>query len=297
MISKRILCVDDEPFNLDILEERLTDEGYEVQLAEDGTEAWDALNRTPEAFEAVLLDRMMPDMDGLEVLQKAKAMPELSAIPIIMQTARASNEDIREGLEAGAHYYLTKPFEKKTLLAIVNTAVDDYRRFRAMQDTLKETTSTLSLMEQGQFIFKRISEARSLASLLANATPNPSKVVLGLSELMINAVEHGNLGITYDEKTVLHESSSLTDEIERRLDDSAYRDRNAMLKFRQSPNKVVFEIIDEGDGFEWEKYMDTDPERAFDNHGRGIMMANKLSFDTLEYCGKGNHVIATFNLS
>ena len=127
MASPVILVVDDEPLNLDIIEEFLTGKGqpYIVERANDGVEAMEKLEADYNRYDVVLLDRMMPRMSGMEVLEKMSAHPELKYIPVILQTAKVSKEDILEGLKAGAYYYLTKPFTSDMLHSIVKTAVKD----------------------------------------------------------------------------------------------------------------------------------------------------------------------------
>lgn len=295
-IKSRILVVDDEPFNLDILIEFLEDAGYETTSAENGLVAWNLLESSPERFDALLLDRMMPEMDGLEVLTRIKAHPILKTLPVIMQTAKAGKEDILEGLRAGAYYYLTKPFEKENLLAIVKTAVNDHQEYINLQYEVQQTTQALSMMSSGRFEFQTLEEAKSLAALLAHVTPNPKKVVLGLSELLINAVEHGNLGISYEKKSTFTEPGDWLTEVQHRLTLPENREKQATVYFERKNTEVSFFIQDEGNGFAWKNYMDISPERAFHTHGRGIAIANSISFDHLEYKGNGNQVLAVVNM-
>ena len=126
-----VLVADDEPFNLEIVSELLEDDGFEPVLTEDGAEAWTLLGEQPGRFDAVLLDRMMPGMDGLELLNRIKSHPELKRLPVILQTARAGKQDIAEGMDAGAYGYLSKPFDKETLLVMVRRAVAEKRRGEA----------------------------------------------------------------------------------------------------------------------------------------------------------------------
>jgi CheY-like chemotaxis protein len=290
-----VLVVDDEVFNLEILTEHLEDEGYATVGAEDGAQAWGLLQETPDSFDAVLLDIMMPEMDGMEVLARIKAHPDLNSLPVIMQTAKAGKQDILEGLQAGAYYYLTKPFEKDQLLAIVKTAIGDYQRYRVLQEETRQTTQTLALMNQGQFTFRTLTEGGDLVTLLSNALPEAAKVVMGLSELMINAVEHGNLGITYDDKSRLNDQGTWVEEVERRLALPENATKTVILEFERAEGEVSFLIQDQGDGFDWQNYLEISPERAFDTHGRGIAMAKMLSFDRMEYQGNGNRVLATIS--
>ncbi|MBA1445372.1 MAG: response regulator [Gammaproteobacteria bacterium] len=292
-----ILVVDDEVFNLEILSEHLEDAGYAPIVAENGRQAWNLLKETPERFDAVLLDRMMPEMDGMEVLAQIKAHPTLSALPVILQTAKAAKEDVLEGLQAGAYYYLTKPFNNDQLLAILKTAVGDYQHYRLLQQETQHTSHALTLMDKGQFTFRTLKEGRDLVTLLSNAHPEAAKVVMGLSELVINAVEHGNLGITYDDKSRLNEEGTWEEEVERRLALPENATKTVSLSFERARSEVRFLIHDQGDGFDWQDYLEMSPDRIFDTHGRGIAMARMVSFDQLEYLGNGNQVVATITMN
>ena len=84
--TNRILVVDDEAVNLLIIAEYLEDTGYQLINAEDGTQAWNILENSPESIDLVLLDRMMPGLNGLQVLTKMKEHPVLKHIPVILQT-------------------------------------------------------------------------------------------------------------------------------------------------------------------------------------------------------------------
>ncbi|MEJ2214186.1 MAG: response regulator, partial [Gammaproteobacteria bacterium] len=99
-----VLIVDDEPFNIEIIKEYLENESYDLRSAEDGLDAWNQLQANPEDFDLVLLDRMMPNMDGMETLARIKEHPVLLELPVILQTALASKQDIADGMKAGAYY-------------------------------------------------------------------------------------------------------------------------------------------------------------------------------------------------
>ena len=285
-----VLLVDDNAANLEILEGYLEQSGYALASARDGVEALEYLTREPHRYHAVLLDLMMPRMTGMEVLQHMKTHPVLRQVPVIIQTAAASPAEVTEGLAAGAHYYLTKPFERTDLLAILTTAVRDRSAYLAVQDELESTAGTLQLLQNGTFRFQTLDEARRLAALLAHAYPDPSRVVTGLLELLLNAVEHGNLGITYDEKSHLLEIGQLDEEVARRLQAPAYAGRCVVTTFSRHGHALHLSVIDEGSGFDWQPFLRLDPHRAFDTHGRGIATAKMVSFDSLEYRGAGNHV-------
>jgi DNA-binding response OmpR family regulator len=290
-----ILVVEDEPLNREVLIDTLQDNGYETCVAATGTDAWLQIVEHHDHLDAILLDRLLPDMDTLSLLIKLKADVNMTHVPVIMQTSLSSEDEVAAGLRAGAYYYLTKPFPPTTLLSIVRSAVKDRRDYLDLQQSLKQARSILKHLNQAEFWFRTQSEARDLATLVAHAAPEPERVVLGLTELMLNAVEHGNLGITYAEKSELIAANRLEAEIEARLRLPEYASRLAHLKIDRSPRGVQFLIHDEGRGFDWRPYIEMSPARAFDTHGRGIAMSRLLSFDRIEFRGCGNEVVCSID--
>ncbi|WP_198265426.1 response regulator [sulfur-oxidizing endosymbiont of Gigantopelta aegis] len=288
-----VLVVDDEPFNLEIIEEYLEGEGYKLFTAADGQDAWTQLESEPSKFDVILLDRMMPKLDGMEVLAKIKSHRKLKSTPVILQTAKASQQNIIEGMNSGAYYYLTKPFDDEMLRSIVRTAIEDKMRYDLLTSKLEESVRGLSTLHEAIFEFQSIDEANDLAKVLANACAYPDKVVTGISELLINAVEHGNLDICYAEKSKLMVKDLWESEVTKRLDSLEHKDKRVRVRFKRgaSTNKIL--IVDEGKGFEWQNFLELDPLRAFDSHGRGIAMAKMTSVDEIKYLGSGNRVEIT----
>jgi len=114
-----LLVVDDNPVNRDLLSRRLTRAGYDVSLAEDGQQALNML--VEQAFDLVLLDVMMPGMDGITVLGYVRRTYSMSELPVIMVTARDETDDIVSALAQGANDYITKPINFPVVLARVRT--------------------------------------------------------------------------------------------------------------------------------------------------------------------------------
>ena len=135
-MAEKILIVDDEPFNVDVLEQELDEQGYETCAAQNGEGALELL--ATEKPDLVLLDWMMPGMDGIEVLQRMRATPEWQRIPVIMLTARTTTQDKVRGLDAGADDYVTKPIDEAELSA----------RIRAMLRIARLEKENLTLRTQ-----------------------------------------------------------------------------------------------------------------------------------------------------
>jgi CheY-like chemotaxis protein len=286
----KILMVDDDALNRDILNEYLTDAGYEPVEADDGDTALKLLAEV-EDIEAILLDRMMPRLNGMEVLKAVKANPRYRDIPVIMQSAATAHDQIRQGISAGVYYYLTKPYEEQILLGVVSAALKDAVSRKKLREEVGHQRRILGLMEKARFRFRTLEDARSLAFLIANCFPEPQVAVYGLNELLINAVEHGNLGITFAEKTKLVLEGRTSEEIERRLALPENREKWGVLTFETSADQLCVRIKDEGNGFDWRPYLEIGPERAMSPNGRGIATSRQLSFTTVEYIGCGNEVV------
>lgn len=294
----RILAVDDEALNLEILLEYFADESaLSLGTADGGEAAWALLQNPENDYKAILLDRMMPGLDGIGLLKRIKGDARLAGIPVIMQTAANSAVQIREGLEAGAYYYLTKPYRRDNLLAIVQAALIDAEARDALRLQLHSHINSLQFLKQAEFSIRTVDEASQLASFIARACPNAEMVVMGISELLINAIEHGNLGLSYAEKSSLKRDDCWRPEIDRRAALATNIKKEVKLQFQRDVHSITLRVIDQGNGFDWQSFLEIEPERAFDPNGRGIALARLLSFSTLIYEGGGNTAVATISLA
>jgi len=134
----RILVVDDTPANVRLLEQRLRHDGYEVVTARDGEEALAVARETHP--DLILLDIMMPKLDGIEVCRRLKADPSFPFTPIIMVTAMADTKDLVAGFEAGGDDYLTKPIDHQALGARVRSML----RIKTLHDTVQAQAHDLA---------------------------------------------------------------------------------------------------------------------------------------------------------
>jgi len=124
-IGKRILIVDDEPLSVTTAIDCLKDAGYNLQYISNASQAWEILNDDPDLYDAVILDRIMPELDGITLLTKIKKSRKLRDIPVIIETAKEDSESYLAALEAGAYDLIYKPLEKNFLLYVVGNAVND----------------------------------------------------------------------------------------------------------------------------------------------------------------------------
>ena len=129
MIKEKILVVDDEEDILELVRFNLAREGYDIMCAASGEEALKIVHTVP--LDLIVLDLMLPGMDGLAVMKRIKADSEKNQIPVIMLTAKGEESDIVIGLELGADDYVTKPFSPKVLIARIRAL---FRRRRVGQE-------------------------------------------------------------------------------------------------------------------------------------------------------------------
>lgn len=134
----RIGIVDDDPVMLRVLRVALKTSGFEVVEAMSGTEGLNMTRR--EVPDALLLDIMMPDIDGFEVCEKLKKNPETSDIPVLFVSAKTASEDINKGLSLGAKDYFTKPFDMEKLINKVKDVLaeeneeSDLKKFEGLEE-------------------------------------------------------------------------------------------------------------------------------------------------------------------
>lgn len=170
-MPNKILIVDDEPFNLDLLEQELADQGYTIERANDGAEA---LEKLPSFLpDVILLDYMMPRMNGLEVLKRLRTDERHRGLPVILLTAKATQEDKIRGLDAGADDYVIKPFDSFELLARVRAMI----RIKQMHDALEDWNRTLA-----QKVKQQVEELQRMNRLKRYLSPQIAETIMAEDE-------------------------------------------------------------------------------------------------------------------
>ena len=199
--KKKILVVDDEPINIDLLEAMLTQEDFDIIPSANGAEAIAATHSSPP--DLILLDIMMPVMDGYEVAQKLKGDPNTAHIPIILVTALNDISDRVKGLEAGADDFLTKPVDKSELKARVNNLLkvkayhDHMRNYQKKLETevslrtqdLEEELTRRKEVEAQLVRAQKMEAIGTLAGGIAHDFNNILSAIMGYSEIALLAAK------------------------------------------------------------------------------------------------------------
>ncbi len=284
--AQKIVIALQDSHVFDLIKEIIPQE-YSLIVCNNNNELFPQLIQYPDSYSAIIISSTS---DNLNLLRKINTCSKTKVIPIIMQANdNLSEDDINSYIRAGAHYYLPEPLEANNIKDILFAAIRDRKRHLAARNDISAEQSSL-VMQNAEFKFQRLEECQSLASFFANACPNPRLAVIGIAEILINAVEHGNLGISYTEKTKLQSADNWVTEVERRVNLPENKNKYASVSFKRTPEHIQLYVQDEGDGFDWNKFQSLDAARICENHGRGIIMAKNLAFDKLEYLDKGNIV-------
>lgn len=288
---RNVLVVEDDRTMRLFLEQQLIALGYQVTGAGSGEEAFDVLLRAPNTADIILLDRTLPGLDGTAFVRRCRTDVALRNKPVIMITGSSTSDDIRVGVDAGVFYYLIKPVDVGVLQSVVASAMRRVETNRKLLRQIDACRAAMLCVQSAKFEFRTIAEAQTLTILLSSSFPNPDRVILGISELMTNAIEHGNLEIGHELKSSLLEKNTLNEEIERRLTMNPYRDRVAEALVTRKKEGTYVVITDAGPGFDPRAYINLDPARALNRNGRGIAQARTVSFDKMTYSKKGNQVM------
>lgn len=289
---RTVVAIDDDEINLTILTKCARDAGFTVEAFDSGAAGWEHLRNHSREVDIVLLDKMMPDMSGIELLKKIKLNKEVQHLPVILQTGDVGISQMREGLENGAYYYLTKPFHPEILTAILQSAATECAmREQLLSQMGEDQNRFVSLMQEGRFTVRTHQDATLLAAALSQSSLYPEFVAIGLMELLTNAIEHGNLEFGYEQKSECLMNKTWATELEARLYSAHLGQRRVQVYTTRESDGMRVTIRDQGKGFDWQKYVlnDTAPGSLADPNGRGISKA-MVMLDDMHYIGEGNEV-------
>jgi len=287
----KILIVDDEPGICKFLHEAVKRQGHVAECVHDGATALARL--TAEPYDFLLTDVQMPGMDGFALLNEAHALqPDMIAV---IMTGHGTEEYAMRALRLGANNYLQKPIRYKELQSMLAKyqdslmlrSLDRQVALLVIRKTMTLTIdNTLSLVSRvADFLVREAGDAIAGAQRMA--------VKLGLVELLVNAIEHGNLEISYAEKmAALEAANGLTALFQDRLSRAAMARRRVTITFCADETTLTWTIRDDGAGFDWRHIISPLDNGHFGQLcGRGIFLC-RMNFDELRYEGAGNCVHA-----
>lgn len=182
MNQASILIVDDEPRNFDVIEAFLSNQHYDLHYVSSGADAFEFLKIM--TVDLVLLDVMMPEMDGIEVCQKIKANPKIKQTPIIMVTALTEKEDLARCLDAGADDFISKPVNQIELRARVNSMLRLQHQYKTIQMLSNLQENTILILTKN---LEELSE--NLSTTLPHEINTPLNGVFIVLDLLLNKIQ------------------------------------------------------------------------------------------------------------
>ena len=283
---ERVLIVDDQDALRGMLARMVERAGFEPVEAKDGEEAIERFRALSPIV--VVSDVMMPRMDGLALLEQIKKIDRGAAV--ILMTGLGNEEVLLQALRGGATNFFKKPFNVSELIQEIR-AVAEYRR-----ESARSTFSTPFLEEETKQFRIPTGDERYLPLINQVTLQLPSilpeeeilNLKIGIEEMIVNAVEHGNLGISFAEKAAAIEAGTLRELIVERLrGEGAAR----VVTVASRLTRELFEITigDEGEGFDWRALPGVEAANLLTCNGRGIFLT-KIYFDEVRYNERGNEV-------
>lgn len=232
--SKRtVLIVDDEELNVRFLTTFLTRKGYEVRSASRGASALESIEA--ELPDVVLLDAMMPEMDGFEVCRKLRASEKTRMLPIIMVTALHSVEDEVKALDAGADDFLPKPINNLELIARLRSLL----RIKTLHDQLKSSRD--ELQEKNRRLMDLQNMRDSLTQMIVHDMKNPLTGIMGCTELLLNMPEMATDKSVTILRKIEESSSAMLKMITDMLDVSRMEENKVKLRMQPFHVSELFE--------------------------------------------------------
>lgn len=232
MRNPQILIVDDVPTNIQLVASILSEEAYDLAFANSGKDALLQISETP--FDLILLDIMMPEMDGLTVAKRLKSNPKTVRIPIIFLTAKSDEESVVEGFEVGAADYVTKPFNPSELKSRVKTHV----ALKMHEDMLQRRNQELA---------EAIKVKNRILSVASHDLKNPLSSILGFSQLLSQSSAVQNQPDIHEMVDFISKAAERMDNLIAELLDTAALEmgRIDLNKEPCRPQRLLLKIVEE----------------------------------------------------
>jgi DNA-binding response OmpR family regulator len=285
---KKILIIDDEKQVRDVLDIALSEEGYESLQAQSGEQGID-LFKTSEP-DIVITDVMMPGIDGLEVTKRMREQRD--DIDVVVMSGFGTEELVVNALRAGASNYIKKPIVFDELFKILDDIIfkrENRKRYEISRDIVEREHKILVIGNDVSKVWGAVNQVLFNAQTSVEHT-SLEGMCIGLYELLINAIEHGNLGITFQDKSDALQNNTYPELLQNRMQQADNEDKVVRIESEYSPTSLSIIIMDQGNGFDLDTLPDMkDAASVLLDHGRGILLAN-LFYDSVDYEEPGNCV-------
>ncbi|NVJ98318.1 MAG: ATP-binding protein [Alphaproteobacteria bacterium] len=290
-----VVCfVPDRSTSAEIVAE-LSEGQFQVKVCHDLQLFLEAMKVSTDLVALVIDEAVADEATVAQVSNSLSCSFKENGGPVVLLSSAARTQSLRD-LQASlnACRIVNPGHGSSALHGAIAVEVEEFRLRQSVRAAVEAGTHDIGDLSQASYRFRTREEAKNLATLFASACQERVAVAIGLTELFVNAVEHGCLNIGHGEKGRLIEKGRLADEIKYRRSLPEYADRYATVEFTRTEKQVKFHVVDPGEGFDHKSFVNSKQGHA-KKHGRGITMAGGC-FDELTYLGKGNEVIAVHHL-
>ncbi len=288
----RLLLINSSGCGQGKLDEQLQRIGFSLAHLREDIAALDELGRLAESIDAAILDWRCETEKSYEFADALARQCGEIGLPVLTLAASSRAHDIQRALEAGLSNVLSMPCQLADLKAAIETL--GRHRQMAQKQVRGDVDEALGLLDNCRFRFRTPEDVDKLVPLIARIFPQPASAASGIAELMMNAIEHGNLEIGHQRKADWLARGIYRSELQKRLQTPPFAERWAEVIITRRTDGVMIVIMDEGCGFCWQNFV----ERAETANGSdeteagGIAKAQRDSFDEIRFNHLGNQVTA-----
>lgn len=283
-LIKKLLVVDDDEMILGLFCALLQKTTFQVFTARNGEEGLAVYEQHKP--DAVFTDIVMPHMGGIEFLRRLREKD--TQLPAVMMTGFSTEETATHAYQLGVSDYLLKPFNMERIFAILGHL--EKLAWMRQESAVEEKPDDIHTESIEVSLTNDLPAAhKTVARILKMMGIDDGDLMVGLLEVVINAIEHGNLEITYENKTDLSEIHAYRKLLRERAAQEPYKDRRVTLSFIRKGTSIECVVTDEGRGFDWARALNPNFDANLLHHGRGMLLVQAL-FDLVEYNDRGNCV-------
>lgn len=288
--KNKILLIEKNEKLYNLITDNIPDVSIEISKSDN---AINKLINAPTEFDLIIITLNIDKKVKLNLIKQILSDNTLKFLNIIVEIPELNVQERTDYIASGARYCFTLK-DKEFTLSVIKKALLDSQK---LKNILQEIALAKN-MEKATFKIKTLEEAHALADFLSQVCENQKYALMGITELLINAIEHGNLSMSYEEKTKASVSKNWLELIAEKQTLPENINKYVTVEYiKNNKNKeITIKITDEGQGFDWRKFQNLDNKRKLDTHGRGIFLAKNLAFTSLEYIGKGNTAIAKLKI-
>lgn len=275
------------------LGEQMARLGFTISLKDEDENAIRSLRAQKSEIDAVVLDWRQQSVKNAEFARSLASLCYELELPVLVLACADAAETIALAKEAGLANCLTAPCPLNELKTnLINLTSGMASPLESAPELDLPIADAFSLLQSCKFQFRTPEDVELLVPLLSRMFPDPDRSIAGIADLMMNAIEHGNLEIGHERKSEWIARGVYQNEFLKRLHTPPYSTRWGEVIINRRADGVLIIIMDQGCGFCWQNFVELEQPAVVEANGHGIARATKVSFDEVRFNHQGNQVTA-----